>query len=270
MKFSTVGPFFLIYLLFIGINYVKNRTHLPPIKISKQQDAVNIDDQVFFFFNLGNKRLLSDIFWVQTLIESDYDHYKSRDLNSWMYLRFRTITRLDPLFREAYLYGGRYLSVVKDDLLGASEIYDEGIKHYPDDYDLNFNAGIHFYTEMDEQQKAVGLLSKIMYHDRAPTYLPSLIARLKVETGQKEGALLLLNEALFRTEKNTPIYERMKKNINQLQTEIDLNCLNSGKKDCRKVDFLGNRYLWSNSQRKWIAKKKLKKFKLFKKERRPQ
>ena len=65
--------------------------------------------------------MISSLLWTHTLLFSDYEHYKNDDLDSWMYLRFNTITDLDPRMYEAYNYGGQYLSIVKDDVFGAKK-----------------------------------------------------------------------------------------------------------------------------------------------------
>ena len=97
-------------------------------------------------FSMGQKRVLADLIWIATLLESDVEHYKSDDLNSWMYLRFKTLFELDPSFLTGYRFAGKYLSIVKDDLEGAKEIFEQGLANYPQDYQLNLM--LDFYMDL--------------------------------------------------------------------------------------------------------------------------
>ena len=130
----------ILIIIFFAIAGVLNRNIVKPtFVVSKQQSALNINQDFINIFDLGQKRLLSDILWITTLLESDLSHYKGKDLNSWLYLRFLTISTLDPLFLQNYQFGGQYLSIVKDDLVGAKTIFEKGLKAYPNDYNLIFN-----------------------------------------------------------------------------------------------------------------------------------
>ena len=128
----------ILILIFLSLTsgYLNSILAQPSLKISKQNSAINVNQTFLNIFSLGQKRLISDLLWIATLLESDTDHYKSRDLDSWMYHRFNTIISLDPKFYNAYLYGGQYLGIVKDDLEGAADIYLKGLEQYPNDYDL--------------------------------------------------------------------------------------------------------------------------------------
>ncbi|MBT6326719.1 MAG: hypothetical protein HOJ35_12170 [Bdellovibrionales bacterium] len=120
----------IIILCFIFIYFTKQHLTYPKINISKQDSATNINQTFINLFNAGEKQLISSLLWVQTILDSDLEHYQKNDSNNWMFLRFNTIISLDPRFYEAYLYGGQYLSVIKDDDLGAKIIYEKGLSVY--------------------------------------------------------------------------------------------------------------------------------------------
>lgn len=126
----------------------------PNIVLSKQDTAININTKFLALLSAGHKRLITDTMWIQTLIESDTEHYKKKDLNSWLFIRFNTISVLDPKFYENYSYGGQFLSIVKDDLEGAIYLYEKGLAVYPDDYKLNYDTGFINYFELGILKKA--------------------------------------------------------------------------------------------------------------------
>jgi tetratricopeptide (TPR) repeat protein len=225
-----------------------NRSYKKPIiKINKQNSAINFNNYFLLFFAGGNTRLLADLFWITTLIESDLTHYKNNDLNSWMYLRFKTINNLDPRYLRAYQFGGKYLNIVKDDLKGAAEIFEAGLKRFPKDYDLNFDAGFLYAFELDEFQKAAELYSRIVNHPAAPTFLPTLINKLKYE---QEKDLEYAYRINLESYKNTPeghIKSKIKGELYSIKAEIDLKCLNGeDNKNCSRLDFEGNPYIYKD------------------------
>ncbi|MGZ3810010.1 MAG: hypothetical protein ACXVCE_18140, partial [Bacteriovorax sp.] len=86
---------FLVAAYFVNINNEK-----PLMFISKQDQSINVNTSLITYVNLGLKRLISSSLWISTIIESDIEHYKKKDLNSWMFLRFNSIAELEPDFYE--------------------------------------------------------------------------------------------------------------------------------------------------------------------------
>lgn len=224
---------------------------LPPINISKQDSALNLNSQFLHYFSLGQKRMIASYLWMVTLLESDLEHYKMKDLNSWMYLRFQTIINLEPRFYEAYLYGGQYLSVVKDDDLGAAEIFDQGMKYYLNDLYLNQYAGFHYYFELKDYKKASEFYERILQNNETPEYFKLIVSRLKNTVGDKNSALAVAHAAWKNAREGSPIKERFYQLAYQLQSDIDLECLNTkNPSECNHLDFDGNPYLWDGSKYK--------------------
>jgi hypothetical protein len=191
----------------------------PPIVISKQDSAINFNAGIQYL-NLDLKRMIASMLWVATLIEGDVEHYKKRDLNSWMFHRFKLILHLDPYFKEGYQYGAQYLSIVKDDILGATYIYEKGLEKYPDDFFLNYQAAIHFFNEAGEVAKAIPLLEKVKDNSRSPSYIKSLIETLRLKAGiSKEEVLKNLYHLREQTQ-DPNLIQLYDIRINKLKKEI--------------------------------------------------
>ena len=239
--------------LLYTLHVLDRKAQLPPIEVDMQQSAVNIDRNILTLFAMGNKRLLSSILWVHTLMESDLEHYKKRDLNSWMYLRFDAITDLSPRFYEAYLYGGEYLSVVKDDTWGAKKIYEKGLMQYPDDFYLNFYAGFHYYYELGDPKEALVRYNRIVNDPLVPkvaSWLPSLVARFNAAHGSLETSLQIIRTAWEQAPEDSPLKTRFDQSMYAIKAEMDLNCLNQ-KKDarCSRTDHHNQPYLMDEGGR---------------------
>jgi tetratricopeptide (TPR) repeat protein len=238
---------FTIATLFYGIALLINKDlRKPKIEISKQDSALNFNTTFLKVFSLGNKRFFSDILWVQTLLESDEEHYKQKDLNSWMFIRFNNVAELDPMFYQNYLWGGIYLSIIKDDRLGAAEIFEKGLKYYPEDYDLIYNAGFNYYAQLENYKRAYELFLKIQHHPKAPAFLPTLTAKIKFQHDfDYDGTIAFLLDQ-YKIAKDQMIISKIEKNLYALKAEKDLKCLNEGKENCDLKDIKGTPYKMIN------------------------
>jgi tetratricopeptide (TPR) repeat protein len=242
----TKGNHFLVVLaaaIFAVTLFIHHRFERPDLQVSKQETAINVDNTFLQMLAAGNKRLLADVIWIFTLLESDLEKYQKKDAGDWMFLRFQTIANLDPLFYENYLYGGQYLSIVKDDLEGASVIYERGIEKYPNDFALNLNAGFNYYFELGNYEAGLRLLDKIKDNPKAPVTLPSIVNKLKLETGTDPEAIFLLVYDRYQKTHDEFLKEKLYSDLYSIRAEIDLNCLNAGKANCHKQDLEGSPYI---------------------------
>lgn len=248
--------------LFVSAGVLHVKYPLPPMNLSKQQTALNINKDAFRFLSIGNKRLLASQLWIQTLIESDLEQYQKRDLNNWMFLRFNTISELDPLFYENYLYGGMFLSIVKDDPPAAALIYEKGITHYPQDFKLHYNAGFNYYVEMNDYQKGLDHWLLIENHPQAPRTIKYIINKLKFETSHNyEAAIAFLNFQI-ETSSDEVLVKKLRQDLYSLTAQRDLECLNRGEKNCSHVDIEGKPYIRNDNE--WTSQKKFLPYKIFK------
>lgn len=199
---------FIPLLLLIGGNSLQFEK--PKINLSKQITAINLDKEFFQFVNLGVRRVISSLTWINTMMESDIEKYHSQDLNNWMFTRLDLITELDPYFKEAYWFGGQYLSVIKDDMIGAEKIFLKGLSIYPDDYYLNYYIGSMYLTEIKDESKAFKHYSKIYRMPEAPEHIKSLTAKLYRKEGYEAEANALIYELYERAPEGSPLKEKYK------------------------------------------------------------
>ncbi len=260
--------FFLYIILFLFLvfaNYFRNHDKKPLIKVSKQETSLNFSPTFFKIFGLGLQRLYSSFIWIVTLAESDLEHYKQKDLNSWMYLRFKSIIDIDPNFYEVYNCGGLYLSVVKDDDAGAKEIYDRGLKIFPNDKDLLFNTAIHYHLELFDTENAIKFYERLTNISGTPQFYLSLVSKLKADSGDLEAAFEAAKQSLTRDNLDEDIKKRLQINAYSLKAEIDLRCLNekrrpnSNSNQCHKKDYFGNDYIFDENLKEYKATKEWEK-----------
>lgn len=260
LELISIGLIILTLMLSHQINIAINK---PKITISKQDSAINLNPRIVDFFSMGYKRFITSIVWVSTILESDHDHYRKKDNNSWMYLRFNFISQLDEKFYENYAFGGPYLSIIKDDDLGAKAIYDKGLIFYPNDYELILNAGFHYYFELNDLNKAVFLYSRLREFPQTPPHILSLTGRLVSENGSLQDAFSLIFE-LYHKHKYNPAFERRyRQSLYAIKAEIDLTCLNNKLSNCEYNDFSGNPYFLEKG--KYVARESWIPFRILRK-----
>lgn len=251
-KYLSSLLYLLVIILSLSGSYFLSKNSKPPaVFISKQQSTLNINENFWMYFNLGQKRLISSLYWINTILDSDVDHYKSKDLNSWMFLRFNTISLLEPMFYENYRFGAPYLSIIKDDLEGADILYEKGLSHYPDDYNLLLNSGFHYYYERRDTKKAYPILTKLKNHPNTPQYMISSLARIESERGNLSDSFIILQEFQQRFLYDSAIRRKINEQLYSIKAEMDLTCLNEKLPNCSLNDFEGNPYVLRNH--KYIA-----------------
>tara|TARA_B100001971_G_scaffold209115_1_gene232097 strand:+ start:1123 stop:1932 length:810 start_codon:yes stop_codon:yes gene_type:complete len=249
---------------FAASAFLNKQISKPPIKIEKQVSAINFHDSFYRLLFAGYKRMVADLLWIATLLESDLSHYKRKDLNNWMFLRFKSITDLDPKFLQAYSFGGQYLNIIKDDVEGAAYLFDKGLSYYPNNYSLNFNGGYLYAFELAEYERAVKLYERIRHHPSAPKFIDSLIAKLKFkETGDLETTYKVLEEMLRNEKRDALLIKKLRKDLYAIKAMIDLECLNQNGDGCSRLDYNNEPYLFINGVYK--AQTPFKPYELYKK-----
>jgi hypothetical protein len=246
-KFKISLALVLILLCYFLNQHLLSQIERPKVKVDKNDQMFNLQDHYLQIFHFGQKRFFSSALWVHTLLASDESHYKGESFHNWMFLRFKSISLLDPRFYENYRYGGLYLSVIKDDDEGAKYIYDKGLNFFPNDYHLNYFAAFHYYLELSDYSGAIKIYKNLLLNIPESTkrfpLLEKIVARLEASEGNIETAYQLLLNAHNSLPKEEAFTSRYKDSLYALKAEIDLNCLNQAKPGCDVLDFQGKPYI---------------------------
>lgn len=237
------------------------RLQKPPVRVDRQVETVTLQADVLRFFSFGLKRAIADLTWIQTLLEGDLEHYTKGDLNSWMYLRFLSIVSIDPRFYEAYRYGGQYLMIVKDDLLGADDLMKRGLALFPDDYHLNWQMGYLHAIERGDVTTSFPYFERIKSRPERPLFFDSFYTKVVAQSLGTEEALALATELWRQYPDGDPTKERLEEHIYSLKGQTDLACLNGGGPACDRSDFRGRPYR-RDADGKWSAVDKIFEMKL--------
>ena len=196
------------------------------------------------YLTFGFDELMADNLWLRLIQNFDYcenprnlvqassqetrddvlDHLedrvgKSRCRKSWVYHMLDRITDLSPQFLMAYTMGASTLSVVVDDIEGASLIYEKGLKAFPKNWVLAYRAAYHELYERNRVEKAAMLLEKAGRHgasEGAPPWISHLSAKLYERNGQVELGRRVLVDFLARPFGDEKLRKKARKRLEKL------------------------------------------------------
>lgn len=235
-KFSIPITLVLVSALLATSNYIKSFSIHPKPKVSEQDRALNYSSFFLKLASFGERKLLADLLWIKTLLDSDHEHYqgKGRDLQSWMYLRFKAISDLDERFKENYVFGGRYLAIIKDDVYGSNSLIEKGLEIYPRNEVLLKTIAFNYAFELRDYKKGKEYYQKVLEYGLANPLIKSLIAKLSFETGAEPKVVIGLLQNLYdeTPENHRTLRGKIAEEINKVQVELDLECLNGDRKGC--------------------------------------
>lgn len=146
-------------------------------------------------FMFGMKEQAADALWIRALQDFDYCEREISNRvcqsDGWLYRVLDLITDLSPRFRIAYATGGLALTILVNDLPGASKIFNKGLQTFPKDLPLLERAAYHALYEEHDDRKAADLLERAA-RNGAPPWYHMLAVRLYNRQGQTNLAEALL------------------------------------------------------------------------------
>lgn len=183
------------------------------IDLSAQERKISLSSKLLQYINLGQKRLISSIIWIETLMNADTEHFdESEGEHSWLFYRFRGIVTIDPKFYEAYLYGAKYLSIIKDEPKGAQIILDKGLDVYPSDYWLHYYAAYNQYIELKNPADSLRHYRFLVNHPKSRKHpiIHGLYSRILAQEDSEEDAYWVMYNMYQQLEDPTlkDIYKR--------------------------------------------------------------
>jgi len=136
----------------------------------------------------------------------------------WSYQTLDVLTYLAPKFRAAYFHGGMALSVVADDMSGATEKLRKAVIQYPNDWRLLYLTGYHLLVEERKMKEGARYLKKAV-EIGAPKFLAAIVARIQTKFGQAVLAKSVLETAI-RSTSNPAFKQRLKDRLKEVNKII--------------------------------------------------
>ncbi|MEQ1664338.1 MAG: hypothetical protein ABL927_03065 [Bdellovibrionales bacterium] len=210
-----------------------------PTGASVKQPANKKERYLFFappaeviHFTLGFQDVLADIFWLRFLQDSDTCEQSLAPVGAsrvgvghtancnqgWGYHMLDVIFEAAPRWKYPAAVGPMMLSVIIDDIEGATLAFKKSVRNYPNDWQILFRAGYHFLNETNEHELAA------KYFDDAgklgaPGWVHSLAAKLYSENGRLTIARVVLIDALKRVPEGVNRY-KIEERLKEIEEKI--------------------------------------------------
>lgn len=183
-------------------------------------------------FAFGYNESLADMFWLRALQDIDYceqnlapagsprigiGHLANCD-KGWVYQILEVVLENAPRWLLPARIGPILLSVVVDDINGATILFKTAVKNFPNDWVVLYRAGYHFLYETEDKLFAAQLYERAAQNG-APKWVHSLAAKLFSETGRNYVARIVLQDALARVPEG-PIRNKILDRLREVEIKI--------------------------------------------------
>lgn len=198
------------------------------------------------FFALGYNEPLADSLWIRVIQDFDIceqagvatrrvykNDFPTRPSESsqgqvaarrpkcnkgWVFHMLMAISELAPRFRTPLTSGAIMLSVITDDISGATILFERGLRLITDDWEFTYRAAYHFLVEVNDLKRASELLVQAG-HQGAPEWVFLLAARLMSKEGQIALAKSVLEEQI-RTQTDPKVRAAFEQRLAEVQARI--------------------------------------------------
>lgn len=152
---------------------------------------------------LGIRVLAADLVWLDLLIKADIR--RTAEPFTPLYRAAKTVTVLDPDQFNVYYFAGMYLSVITDDIKGATALLRDGAQHierskledHPLAWRVFFMLGYNLLFEELEVEEGSIWIKKAGNSSGAPLFVKDLARRISTEQGRLQVAARILAD-LYR------------------------------------------------------------------------
>jgi len=166
---------------------------------------------------LGFTGLAADLTWIRT-VQYFGGRVERREQFPQLYQLVDMVTALDPHFLDAYVYGGLFLTIVKQ-YPNAIAIYEKGTAANPAAWQIPHDLGRLYFLELRDYEQALHWWNITDRLPGRPHYIPRFLIRLQAKTGHVETALELWRQLLERSE-NEAVREIARREIKNLLEEL--------------------------------------------------
>jgi hypothetical protein len=189
---------------------------------------------VMKYFTFGYNDVLADLYWLRLIQNMEHcgqpkhNKYLAPDGRrmgrnrtpecnmGWSYQMLDYITDIAPENYTPHLYGPMNLSVIVDDIAGATALFDKSLKNFPKDWMIAFNTGYHYMVELEDLATAADYFHRAGQLG-APEWVLVLAARLNNKVGRDQIAKSILQSYLKNENLNETVRERAEKKLAEIE-----------------------------------------------------
>ena len=178
--------------------------------------------------SLGFGGLMACIYWTRTVQYFGHRHFDREQTYNELAPLLEITTALDPQMIPAYQFGASFLAPTPPNGAGeparAIELMEYGIAHNPDNWQLYYNLGFVYYTELKNYKKASEAFAHGAEIPNANPSMKVLAARMAEHAGDVNTARMLWS-ATFETSHETNIRRNALEHLRSIQVDEDVSNL---------------------------------------------
>jgi tetratricopeptide (TPR) repeat protein len=187
-------------LLLRGIDRIRPQSAIDDVLYVASPKAVNR-------VSLGFDGLMACIYWTRTVQYFGHRHYTHEKSYNELAPLLEITTALDPQLFPPYQFGASFLAPAPPNGAGqpdrAIRLMEYGIAHNPDSWQLYYNLGFVYYTELKDYKHAAEIFERGSRIPGAHPFMKVLAASMAEHAGDYATARLLWSATFdTSTEKN--------------------------------------------------------------------
>jgi len=180
--------------------------------------------------SLGFDGLMACLYWTRAVQYFGHRHYNHEHSYNELAPLLEITTTLDPHLIPAYEFGASFLAPTPPNGAGqpdrAIQLMEYGIEHNPDNWQLYYNLGFVYYTELKDYRQAAEIFERGSHVPGAHPFMRLLAAAMAEHAGDFATARLLWS-ATFETSHETQIRQNAMEHLRALQVDEDVTNLQS-------------------------------------------
>lgn len=175
--------------------------------------------------SLGYNTLLADIYWTRAVQYFGSKHHAGSARYNLLGPLLNITTDLDPHLLVAYQFGGIFLAQQPPEGAGSPQqavaLVEKGIRANPDDWQLYYNLGWIYVSELKNYQAAFQVFQRGAQVPGANPALKVLAASMAQRGGEPATARLLWVE-IYKTTDNKALRANAIKRLRAIQVDEDI------------------------------------------------
>lgn len=178
--------------------------------------------------SLGFNGLMACIYWTRTVQYFGTRHHNGEQTYNELAPLLEITTTLDPQLFPAYQFGANFLAPKPPNGAGeperAIQLMNYGIEHNPNNWQLYYNLGFVYYTELADYKKAAETFKRGSEVPNAHPFMKIMAARMAEHAGDYTTARMLWS-ATFETAHERSIRQNAIEHLRSIQTDEDVSRL---------------------------------------------
>jgi len=175
--------------------------------------------------SLGFDGLMACIYWTRTVQYFGHRHYNREKSYNELAPLLEITTTLDPQLFPAYQFGASFLAPTPPNGAGeparAIQLMEYGIAHNPDNWQIYYNLGFVYYTELKDYKSASEIFARGSKVPGAHPFMKILAAQMAEHAGDFATARLLWS-ATFETSNETNIRQNAMEHLRAISVDEDV------------------------------------------------